>query len=202
MGFMTRYAGTEKVDLTDLGPDDGTEYWAEIRSTLSGDEWDRADAEHVKVNANLTTSAAKAARKEAARRRAAMAKGQPVEDDDDLTTMLSFDTPAYKRAVLLAGIVAWNLTDQHGRPLPLKDKEGRRASIAVLPGEARDRLFERIEAGKPSKRTAEQDAEFPDDLPVGGEAREIGASADPGDLDAGGVVVAHWADAREGQVAV
>ena len=30
------------------------------------------------------------------------------------------------RALLEAAVVAWNLTDQHGRPLPLKDKEGRR----------------------------------------------------------------------------
>lgn len=196
MGFLSRYAGTERVDVTDLGPDDGTEYWVEIRSSLSGDEWDRADAAHVKAAANLTTSAGKAARQAAAKRRAAQAAGRPAEEDgDDLTTMLSFDTVAYKRALLEAAIVAWNLTDQHGRQLPLKDKDGRAASIRVLPGEVRERLFEKIEAGRPAKRTAEQDAEFPDDVPLGGETREIGASADPGDLDAGDLVVAHWADA-------
>lgn len=196
MGFMSRYAGTEKVDVTDLGPEDGTEYWVEIRSTLSGDVWDRADALHVKASANLKVSAAKAAREAAAKRRAALANGRPVEDDDDdLTTLLSFDTVAYKRAVLEAAIVSWNLTDQHGRPLPLKDPEGRAASIRVLPGEVRERLFERIEANRPKKRTAEQDADFRDEVPVGGEARELGASVDPGDLDAGDLVVAHWADA-------
>lgn len=202
MGFMSRYAGTERVDVTDLGPDDGTDYWVEIRSTLSGDEWDRADALHVKAAANLTTSAAKAARQAAAKRRAAMSNGQQVEDDNDLTTMLSFDNVAYKRALLEAAVVAWNLTDQHGRPLPLKDKEGRRASIGVLPGEVRDRLFERIEAARPAKRTQGEDADFRDGVPVGGEAREIGASADPGDLDAGDLVVAHWADAGAGAGAV
>lgn len=203
MGFLSRYAGTEKVDVTDLGPDDGTEYWVEIRSTLSGDEWDRANALHVKAAANLTTNSAKAARQAAAKRRAALAQGRSAEDgEDDLTTMLSFDTPAYRRALLEAAIVSWNLTDQHGRMLPLKDKEGRRASIAVLPGEVRDRLFERIEAGQPVKRSKEEDADFRDDLPVGGQAGEIESSADSGDLDAGDLVVAHWADSREGAPAV
>lgn len=199
MGFMSRYAGTERVDVTDLGPDDGTEYWVEIRSTLSGDEWDRADALHVKAAANLTVNAAKTARQAAAKRRAALANGGGDDDGDDLTTMLSFDTVAYKRALLEAAIVSWNLTDQHGRPLPLKDKDGRRASIAVLPGEVRDRLFERIEAGRPKKRTAEQEAEFPGDVPVGGEEGQFGPSADSGDLDAGDLVVAHRADAGSGQ---
>lgn len=204
MGFLSRYAGTERIDVTDLGPDDGSEYWVEIRSSLSGDEWDRADAVHVTTSANLKMNAgkAKAARQAAARRRAAMANGQDVEDDEDLTALLSFDTPAYRQTLLEKAIVGWNLTDQYGRPLPLKDKEGRAASIRMLPGEVRDRLFERIEAGRPKKRTPEQDAEFPDDVPVGGAAREIGASADSGDLDAGDLVVAHWADDREGQVSV
>ncbi len=196
MGFMSRYAGTEKVDVTDLGPDDGIEYWVEIRSSLSGDEWDRADALHVKASANLKVSAAKAAREAAAKRRAALANGRAVEDEgEDLTTLLSFDTVAYKRAVLEAAIVAWNLTDPFGRPLPLKDADGRAASIRGLPGEVRERLFERIEAGRPKKRTPAEDADFRDDVPVGGEARVLGASADPGDLDAGDLVVATWADA-------
>jgi hypothetical protein len=195
MGFMSRYAGTERVDVTDLGPDDGTEYWVEIRSSLSGDEWDRADALHVKTAANMKMGAGKAARQAAAKRRAAMANGAQPEDDDDLTALLSFDTVAYRRALLEAAIVSWNLTDQHGRPLPLKDKEGRAASIRVLPGEVRDRLFERIEEGRPKKRTKDEDADFPGDVPVGGEAREIGASADPGNLDASDLVVANWADA-------
>jgi len=198
MGFMSRYTGTERVDVTDLGPDDGTEYWVEIRSSLSGDEWDRADAVHVKAAANMTTSTAKAARQAAAKRRAAQAQGREVEDDNDLTTMLSFDNVAYKATLLEYSIVSWNLTDQHGRPLPLKDREGRRASIAVLPGEVRERLFEKIEAGRPAKRTSAEDADFRDDLPVGGEAGELGASADSGDLDAGNLVVAHWADAGAG----
>jgi hypothetical protein len=197
MGFMTRYAGTEKVDMTDLGPDDGSKYWVEIRSSLSGDEWDHADALHVKTAANMKMGAAgKAARQAAAKRRAAMANGNgQIEDDDDLTALLSFDTPAYRRALLEAAVVSWNLTDQHGRLLPLKDKEGRAASIRVLPGEVRDRLFELIEANRPKKRSKEEDADFRDDLPVGGEAGEIGPSADSGDLDAGDLVVAHWADA-------
>jgi len=197
MGFMSRYAGTERVDVTDLGPDDGTEYWVEIRSSLSGDVWDRADALHVKAAANLKVSAAKAARQAAAERRAAMANGHAAGevDDDDLTTMLSFDTVAYRRALLEAAIVDWNLTDQYGRPLPLKDAEGRAASIAALPGEVRDRLFEKIEEGRPKKRTKDEDADFRDALPVGGEARDLAASADSGDLDAGAHVVAAWADA-------
>lgn len=204
MGFMTRYAGTEKVDVTDLGPDDGTEYWVEIRSSLSGDEWDRADALHVKTAANMRvgSKAGKAARDAAAKRRAAMANGGGPVEDDDLTALLSFDTPAYRRALLEAAVVSWNLTDQHGRLLPLKDKEGRAASIRVLPGEVRDRLFEQIEAGRPKRRSKEEDADFPDDLPVGGEAPELDASADPGDLDERGLVVAHWADAGESPVAV
>lgn len=205
MGFLSRYAGTEKVDVTDLGPDDGTEYWVEIRSSLSGDEWDRADALHVKTAANMKvgSKAGKAAREAAARRRAAMANGngQP-EDDGDLTALLSFDTPAYRRALLEAAVVSWNLTDQHGRLLPLKDKEGRAASIRVLPGEVRDRLFELIEANRPKKRSADEDADFPGDLPVGGAPREVESSADSGDLDAGDLVVAHWADAGERAPAV
>jgi hypothetical protein len=204
MGFMTRYAGTEKVDVTDLGPDDGTEYWVEIRSSLSGDEWDRADALHVKTAANMKIGgkAGRAAREAAAKRRAAMANGDGQSDDDDLTALLSFDTPAYRSALLLAAIVSWNLTDEFGRELPLKDKDGRAASIRKLPGEVRDRLFELIEAGRPKKRSKEDDADFPDDLPVGGEAGEIGASADPGDLDEGGLVVAHWADAGDRPISV
>jgi hypothetical protein len=197
MGFLSRYAGTEKVDVTDLGPGDGTEYWVEIRSTLSGDEWDQADALHVKTAANMKMGgkAAKAARAAAAKRRAAMANGNgQVEDDDDLTALLSFDTRAYRQFLFERAIVGWNLTDQYGRPLPLKDPDGRAASIRALPGEVRDRLYELIEANRPKKRSADEDAEFPDDLPVGGEAREIGSSADPGDLDAGDLVVAHWAD--------
>lgn len=205
MGFMSRYSGTEKVDVTDLGPDDGNEYWVEIRCALTGDEWDQADAVHVKTAANLKmgSAAAKAARRAAVRKRAAMAGGQQ-DEDEDMTALLSFDTPGYRRALLEAAIVAWNLTDQYGRPLPLpvKDKAGRAASIRVLPGEVRDRLFDRVEAGRPKKRTDAEDAEFPDDLPVGGQAREIGVSADPGDLDAGDLVVAHWADAGAGQGSV
>ena len=202
MGFMSRYAGTERVDVTDLGPDDGNDYWVEIRSTLSGDEWDRADALHVKTAANMKMGAGKAARQAAAKRRAATANGAQPEDDDDLTALLSFDTVAYRRALLEAAIVSWNLTDQHGRPLPLKDKEGRAASIRVLPGEVRDRLFDLIEARRPKKRTRDEDADFRDEVPVGGAAREIGASADPGDLDASDLVVAHWADAGAGAGAV
>lgn len=194
MGFMSRYAGTERVDVTDLGPGDGIDYWVEVRQ-LSGDEWDRADAVHVKAAANLKVSAAKTARKAAARRRAALANGQRPEDDgDDLTTMLSFDTAAYKRAVLGFGIDSWNLTDQYGRPLPLKDPDGRAASIAALPPEVRDRLFEQIEANRPAKRTTDEDAEFPGDVPLGGAPGQIGSSADPGDLDARDLVVAHWAE--------
>lgn len=196
MGFMSRYTGTERVDVTDLGPDDGTEYWVEIRLSLSGDEWDRADAVHVRTSANLKMNAgkAKAAREAAARRRAAMAAGQEVEDDEDLTALLSFDTPAYRQTLLERAIVDWNLTDQHGRPLPLKDKEGRAASIRVLPGEVRDRLFERIEEGRPKKRSKDEDADFRDEVPVGGEARVLDASVDSGDLDAHDLVEAHWAD--------
>lgn len=197
MGFMSRYAGTERVDVTDLGPDDGTEYWVEIRATLSGDVWDRADAEHVKASANLTTNATKAARQALARRRAAMANGGSVEDENDLTTLLSFDNVAYKRRLLEEAIVSWNLTDEFGRLIPLKDKDGRRAAIAGLPGEVRDRLFERIEEARPKKRSKDEDADFRDEVSVGGEAGDVGSSADPGDLDAGGLVVAHWADAGE-----
>lgn len=204
MGFMSRYTGTERVDVTDLGPDDGTEYWVEIRSSLSGDEWDRADAVHVKTNANLKMNSgkAKAARQAAARRRAAMAGGEDVDGDEDLTALLSFDTPAYKATVLEKGIVDWNLTDQYGRPLPLKDPQGRAASIAVLPGEVRDRVFERIEEGRPKKRSKEEDADFRDEVPVGGQARDLGSSADPGVVDAGDLVVASWADAGGGAGAV
>lgn len=195
MGFMSRYAGTDRVDVTDLGPEDGTEYWVEIR-LLSGDEWDRADAQQVKTAANMKLSAGKAAGKSAAKRRAAMAAGQDVENED-LTALLSFDTVAYRRFVLETGISAWNLTDQYGRPLPLpvKDPDARRASIAVLPPEVRDRLFERIEATRPKKRSADEDADFRDEVPVGGEARILDGSVDPGDLDAHDLVEARWADA-------
>lgn len=199
MGFMSRYAGTERVDVTDLGPDDDVEYWVEIRR-LSGDEWDRADAVHVRTSANLKMNSgkAKAARQAAARRRAAMANGQDVEDDEDLTALLSFDAPAYRRAVLGYGIVGWNLTDLAGRIMPLKDDAGRAAAIAGLPPEVRDRLFERIEALRPKKRGADEDADFRDALPVGGEEGHLGSSADSGDLDAGDLVVASWADAGGG----
>lgn len=198
MGFMSRYAGTERVDVTDLGPGDGTEYWVEIRSSLSGDQWDRADAMHVKASANLKVSAAKEARKAAAKRRAAMANGRPAEDDDDLTTLLSFDTVSYRQALLEAAIVDWNLTDQYGRLMPLKDVDGRRAAIASLPGEVRDRLFERIEAGRPAKRTKDEDADFRDEVSVGGEARELGSSADSRVVDAEDLVVG-WSDVGAGQ---
>lgn len=198
MGFMSRYSGTDRIDVTDLADPDGTEYWIEVRRSLTGDQWDRADAAHMQAGASVTQNASeagRAARRQAARRRSGQAT---AEDDAALNTLIKIDNASYRRAVLDFAVVDWNLTNEYGMKLPLEPAERREQSIALLPPEVRTRIVEHVEASKTAERDATEEAEFPGDVQDGGAGGQDGASADPGTVDAGGVVVAHWADAGAG----
>jgi hypothetical protein len=195
MAFLSRYAGTSKIDLTDLADDDGTEYWVTIKKTLTADESDRAEDARVSAT-NITPAAGRAARAAAARRRA----GRPAPGDEDVVkTLLNFNSAAYKRALVEAGVVDWNLTDEHGQVLPLRPPEAKSRSIAALPAVVRNRIFEAIEdTTTASERTEDEDADFRDRLPDGGGLRADGSPADPGPVGAGGVLHQDWSDAGGG----
>lgn len=168
MAFLSRYTGTITVPMTDLGDADGTEYWVTIKKMLTAEETDRAEDTRISAT-NVTPAAGRTARALAARRRA----GNPAPGDEEATrTLLAFHSGAYNRVLLDAGIVEWNLTeDVHGHPqvLPLAPPEARARSLEKLPPAVRNRIVEAIEDTlAAAQRTAQQDADFPSSVPLGG----------------------------------
>lgn len=194
MPFLSRYAGTIKLDLSDLA-DDG-EYWVTIKKTLTADETDRAEDARLSAT-NVSKSAGRAARGAAARRRAG--RSTP-EDDETVKTLLNFNTGAYKQKLLEAAITDWNLTDEHGVILPLRPAQAKTRSIAKLPTVARDRIFEAVDETMAQEEPDDEDgdADFRDGVPSGGGESDDDGSADPGSVGEGGLEGSHWPDARAG----
>ena len=191
MSFLSHFSGTITVDLSDL-VGDGTEYWVKIKKTLTADETDRAEDARLSAT-NVSKAAGRAARGAAARRRAGRAT---PEDEETVKTLLNFNTGAYKRALVSAAIVDWNLTDEKDRLLPLHPAQAKALSIAQLPTVARDRIFEAVEETMAAEeRDEDEDADFRDRVPDGGEFEDDGASADSGHLGARDGAQPAWADA-------
>ena len=191
MSFLSHFSGTIKVDLSDLVPGD-VEYWVTIKKTLTADETDRAEDARLSAT-NVSKAAGKAARGAAARRR--VGRSTP-EDEETVKTLLNFNTGAYKRALVQAAIVDWNITGENERLLPLHPASAKAMSIALLPTIVRDRIFEAVEETMATEeRDEDEDADFRDRVPAGGEFEDDGAPSASGHLGAGDGVQPDWADA-------
>lgn len=116
MGFLSRYSGTDQVDL-------GEGYNVTIKRFLAGDVLEKAEAVRVRAVANATTDG--------------MDKTVKIETTQDVA--------AYTEALLVGAIVAWNLTDEYDVLLPLEPLEKKINSIRLLPAEARTALRDKIE---------------------------------------------------------
>lgn len=202
MAFMTRHTRTETIDVTDLADPDGNQYWIKVRP-LTGDQWEEANAAQTEMSTQMSQATGKQARAELKRRKARRAAGLPApedEEENEMQTLIRINLRAYRAVVLNHAIVAWNLTDEYERPMPLDptDRDAREASIRILPPDARDRIVDWAEAQKQDERSEEDEADFPGELPVSGADGPIGSPADPGAVAPGDLVVAHWADRRAG----
>lgn len=117
MGFLSRYSGTDIIDL-------GDGYTVTVLQHLPGDAQEAAEAAKVKAVANVESDGQQ--------------RTVAVETSQDMAR--------YTTLLLHAAIASWNLTDEYDRPLPLQPEEARMASIRRLPAEVRTQLRTRIEA--------------------------------------------------------
>ena len=170
MGFLSGFVGTVKVDLTDLAPADGIEYWVELKKSLTAAESGRAEDARFSAQ-SLSGAAGREARRLAARKRMGV---RTEEDDEQVKTLLNFTSTEYKQRLLEAAVVNWNLTDEKGRPLPINTPTSKAASIRSLPAVAHDRLVEAVETEiEDAERTREEDADFRDGVPVGDSVEDL-----------------------------
>ncbi|MFF4403585.1 hypothetical protein [Streptomyces sp. NPDC001404] len=120
MGFLSRYTGTDIIDL-------GESYSVTVLQHLPGDAQEAAEAAKVRAVANVRTSDDGGAQR-------------------TVEVATSTDTATYTTLLLAAAIVSWNLTDERDQLLPLEPEDARLASIRRLPAEVRTTLRNRIEA--------------------------------------------------------
>ena len=134
MGFLSRYSGTDIVDL-------GDGFNVTVLRHLPGDAQEAAEAAKVRAVANVRT------------------EGGDKQRSVEVAT--STDMATYTTLLLAAAIVGWNLTDERDMPLPLQPEEQRLTSIRRLPAEVRTRLREHVEANmQAEQRTPEQQEQF------------------------------------------
>lgn len=132
VGFLSRYSGTDQIDL-------GDGYNITIKRFLPGDVLERAEAVRVRAVANATTDGA----------------------DKTVKIETTQDVAGYTEALLVGAVVAWNLTDEHDRLLPLDPIESKVASIRLLPADVRSKLRDAIEANTNSTvRSTEEQKTF------------------------------------------
>ncbi|MER6350674.1 hypothetical protein ABT186_02160 [Streptomyces sp. NPDC001634] len=132
MGFLSRYSGTDIIDL-------GDSYSVTILQHLPGDAQEAAEAAKVKAVANVESDG----------------------ENRTVAVETSQDMARYTTLLLHAAIVGWNLTDERDQLLPLAPDEQRLASIKRLPAEVRTRLREHIEANmKAEVRTPDEQRQF------------------------------------------
>jgi hypothetical protein len=91
------------------------------------------------------------------------------------STTGNIDTPAYQNELVLAAIVAWNLTDENGDLLPLEPAAARRASVDVLPTEVFDKILDVVQKGTPGSNPdrAEEEAKDNEAFRSGSEASAL-----------------------------
>lgn len=164
MGFLSRYSGTDIVDL-------GDGYTVTILQHLPGDAQEAAEAAKVRAVANVEQDG----------------------ENRTVAVETSQDVARYTTLLLHAAIVSWSLTDERDIPLPLAPDEQRLASIKRLPAEVRTRLRERIETNmRAETRAPEEQRQFrgagDGSAPVGEgrPADPAGSSAVGGVLDPAG----------------
>ncbi|MGW7001433.1 hypothetical protein ACWGCW_01050 [Streptomyces sp. NPDC054933] len=134
MGFLSRYSGTDIVDL-------GDGFNVTILRHLPGDAQEAAETAKVRAIANVKT--------------------EEGDKQRSVEVATSTDMATYTTLLLAAAIVGWNLTDERDMPLPLTPDEAKLASMRRLPAEVRTRLREHIEQNiEASKRTPEQQEQF------------------------------------------
>lgn len=160
MGFLSRYSGTDIIDL-------GDGYTVTVLQHLPGDAQEAAEAAKVKAIANVESD------------------GQ----QRTVAVETSQDVARYTTLLLHAAIVSWNLTDEYDRPLPLQPEEQRLASIKRLPAEVRTRLRDHIEANMAAEaRSPEEQKHFRAGDHVSGPVGE-GRPADPAGSETPGSVL-------------
>lgn len=160
MGFLTRYNGTDILDL-------GEGYSVTLLRHLPGDAQEAAEAARTRAVANVETSG----------------------EQRTVAIETSPDTARYTTLLLSAAIAGWNLTDENDRPLPLSPDEQRTESIRRLPAEVRALLRDKIEANiKAGQRTPEEQKTFRGPGDVGSAVAEGGAAGTPGTSSPGGLL--------------
>jgi len=130
VGFLTKYSGTDVVDM-------GDGYQVTLKRYLSGDALDRAQAARVKA----VTEAQ---------------QGGPSANRTVRVETIT-DTAAYTEVLLSEAIVTWNLTDHNDQLLPLEPLAKKLESIRMLPASARARLRDHIEANTEDSVRSEED---------------------------------------------
>lgn len=160
MGFLSRYSGTDIVDL-------GESYSVTILRHLPGDAQEAAEAAKVKAIANVESDG----------------------ENRTVAVETSQDMARYTTLLLDAAIATWNLTDEYDRPLPLAPHDDRVDSIKRLPAEVRARLRERIETNmRAEERTPDEQRQFRGADHLGGPVGE-GRPAHPAGSEAVGGVL-------------
>ena len=107
--------------------------------------------------------------------------GDKVEIRPDLT--------GFRKAMVLASIHDWNLTDENDKPLPLRPHSERVQSIGRLPVWAFERIRE-VADGMNGKRKGKDEAQFRDAGAGGAEVGESGSGVVPELPDGVGVLEA------------
>lgn len=147
-GFMSAYDSTRRITI----PHPDTEYWVDLR-------------EHISLAA-----------KDAADR--LLANGKRVLDPRTNDVTVTQDMVAWRHALVLAHIKAWNLDDEQGRVWPVDA-----VHVKKLPSTVFDLLFQEVDE-LAAPLTREEQRRFPD----------VGVGGDP-DGDAGASVAADAAAA-------
>ena len=105
MGFLSKFTGTNRVDL-------GDGFWVDVRKFLTSEQQDAIDTELIKPTMQIVPDG----------------KGKFRQE-----LVAAMDMAAFGRETAAQAIVAWNLTDTDDAPLPCATVEERRRSLAKIP---------------------------------------------------------------------
>lgn len=132
MGFLSRYSGTDIIDL-------GDGYNVTLKRFLPGDTLEKADAARVE----------------------AVAEAQQGGDNKTVRVHTTTNVSAYTEILLGEAIVAWNLTDESDHTMPLEPLSAKLDSIRRLPASVRKMLREKVEENnEDSVRSPEEQKTF------------------------------------------
>jgi len=98
----------------------GNGYWIEIKTTLTHDEKERADRHMQKIDAT-------------------------VDERGKMHGVVSPDYASYRRALVAASIVAWNLDEADGTKWALSPDSARHRNIGRLPEHVFEAVYRRVD---------------------------------------------------------